>query len=346
MKRRAPSHAPEVTCPYCWNNVLWEDDQRVWLFRNDGHTPEEADITDLAPAKQADLRRRGFRPCPNPSDDIGTHYLPATYGSYANPLPIAMIGAPESGKTHLLAAMVQAAHAGGLLPYGISVESLDTRRHSRFREDQIERLDAGVALDSTNRGAVGYTEMLVLRRIHDGATRAVTLFDVAGEDLRNADGRGSRSSRFLIGGPALIFTHACEDPADTGALAVESENRAFEVALTKIRAMPRSKDLPAAIVLTKADRLRYVPPVDRWPAQPPGRPIDPAAILAESRDVYAYLHSVGATAALTPFAHFTRLTLHAVSASGATRWSTTKGCGSFHGGSSPCGCSNRWWPYW
>ncbi|MBH0776578.1 hypothetical protein [Nocardia bovistercoris] len=307
---------PTVTCPYCWDTVLWEDDGQVWLFRDDQRDPAQIDVTALAPAKQADLRRRGFRPCPNPSDDVGAHFLPATYGSYADPLPIAMIGAPESGKTHLLAAMVQAVHAGGLAPYGLSVQSLDLRRHTRFRGQQIERLESGAALDSTDPGARGYVEMLVLRRIHDGAARVVTLFDIAGEDLRNADDRGSGPSRFLIGGPALLFTHAVEDPPATGGFATESENRAFQVALAKIRAVSRSKDLPAALALTKADRLRYVPPVDRWLNRPPSGRTDAEAMLAESRDIYAYLHARGATAALTPVQEFTRFTLHAVSASG------------------------------
>jgi len=96
-----------------------------------------------------------------------------------------------------------------------------------------------------------------------------------------------------------------------------SENRSFDIAVERLHGLPGGIErLPAVIAVTKADRLRYVPPVDRWLRRSNERTVDAGRIRAESRDVYAYLHQLGAYASLRPFTAFPRCTLHFVSASG------------------------------
>nr|WP_225954946.1 GTPase domain-containing protein [Kibdelosporangium phytohabitans] len=244
------------------------------------------------------------------------HHLPATYGNYVNRLVVGLVGAPNAGKTHLFTAMVRQIDRQGLLPYGLSVGWLDMRAHSRFRQGQVEPFESGNALAGTRRGVVDYAGILVLRRF-DGVEWAVTFFDIAGEDLRQAGAGGLGSAgRFLAGADAFLFVYAPDDPVETGTAAHPSENRAFALAIERMRATPALHGRPAAIAFTKADRLRYVPPIGRWLRGPDGNGLDAARTRAESRDIFAYLHDQGAGAALAPFSVFPRCTLHAVSATG------------------------------
>jgi hypothetical protein len=104
-----------------------------------------------------------------------------------------------------------------------------------------------------------------------------------------------------------------------GATGERTCNRAFEMSLTRLRVQPDFADLPAAIVATKADRLRYLPPVLRWLGRErnPLSTMDASLVMEESRDVYAFLHGRGERAALVPFDAFRRCTLHFASASGS-----------------------------
>lgn len=312
-RQRVEPTMREVQCPYCWDSVLWTDDEPVWIFGDGGAEPERVEIAHMLPQKKAELRWRGYRPCPNPSDDVSVqHWLPALLGEFPDPLVIGFVGASESGKTHLLVAMLREVLPNGLGSYGIEVGILDHRQHRIFQR-QIGLLDSGLVLDSTNRQVFGYAEMLRLRRIRDGATRLVIFYDVAGEDLLNADtARGAAASRFFLGGPALIFTHAA---ADTPLAGTVENGKAIGLALERVKLGDHPERRPAAIVLTKADRLQFVPPIDRWLDRPSGR-LDAASLRAESLDVYAHLYRAGAGSSLAPFDLFTRCTLHAVSASG------------------------------
>jgi hypothetical protein len=311
---------PKITCPRCWDTITWNrDDPRVFIHPDDGPSVQEVDLTDREEAKRRDYLKIGYRPCPNQTDDMPAHYIPATYGEYRDPLAIGLVGASESGKSHLLAAMIRQAHAGGLEPYGLEVSQLDVRRHSRYRSMTIERLEDGKALDGTSRGVAEYIDMLVVRRIRDGATRVLTFFDVAGEDLRATDNRGRVTTRFLIGRPALIFTYAAGEGVD-----VRRDHQEIALALDRLKMDPTCRQLPAAIAMTMADRLRFVPPVDRWITRPAG-PVDAAARNQESRDLYAHLYANGAEGALAPFAFFDRCTVHAVSATGGDARVTSSG---------------------
>ncbi|KOV87182.1 GTPase domain-containing protein [Nocardia sp. NRRL S-836] len=298
-----------VRCPICADEFTWPDDPTVWTYKEADDSYEHFDISGLPRVKQDDLVRNGYRQCPNPSGDASVHYLPATYADYSDPLVIGLVGAPASGKTHLLTAMIRQAYLNGLASYGISVAALDFRRHVHFREQYVKTFERGGALPGTSTGVTEAADILLLR----GTTgeRPVVFFDVSGEDLQSTDVR-NRSARFLLGVNAVIFVHAPEDPLETGQSAEASENRAFDLAIERLRA----RQVPVAIAVSKSDRLRYVPPADRWLHRGDERVLSAARIHAESADVYAYLHHRGSAASLRPFEAFPRCTLHFASASG------------------------------
>jgi hypothetical protein len=302
-----------VRCPICADDFHWPNDPTISLYDEENNCHQLVDISGLSPIKQADLTRRGYRQCPNPSSDTAPHYLPATYANYADPLVIGLVGAGKSGKTHLLTAMIRQAYRGGLGVYGVRTAALDFRRHADFQQTFIEPFEKGGALPGTSYGIADAADILLLRG--PGGERPVTFFDVAGEDLESTDVH-NRATRFLVGANAVIFVYASEDPLETGKPVAASENRSFDLAVERLQHLPGGVDaLPAVIAVTKSDRLRYVPPADRW-LRRDDRTVDAARIRAESRDVYTYLHHAGAGASLRPFETFTRCTLHFVSASG------------------------------
>jgi hypothetical protein len=142
----------------------------------------------------------------------------------------------------------------------------------------------------------------------------VTFFDIAGEELVNLDAQ-SPASRFLLSVNAVIFVVAPTD-GSPAARDGSGENVAFDLAMERISATRAGREIAAAIVLTKADRLRYVPPVDRWLRRSAERRLDARRIRAESRDVFAYLYENESSATLNPYESFPRCTLHFASASG------------------------------
>ncbi|GGP68675.1 ATP-binding protein [Saccharothrix coeruleofusca] len=323
-----------VRCPVCADEYDWPDDGRIWLYDEENRRYQDEDTRALPEVKRASLARRGYRQCPNPSQDVAEHYLPATYAEYADPLVIGLVGAPFSGKTHLLTAMIRQVYREGLAAYGIDVSALDFRRHEYFRENYIKPFEKGGALPGTDTGIIEAADILLLRG-PDGQRRPVTFFDVAGEDLESTEARNP-ATRFLLSANAVVFVHAWEDPLETGESEPESENKSFQLAVESLRALPGGERVPAVIAMTKSDRLRYVPPVDRWLHRGDERVLDAARIREESRDVYAYLHGVGARASLRPFHTFARSTLHFVSASGGDAVPVETGGGS--GRYFPRGC--------
>ncbi|WP_214406130.1 hypothetical protein [Pseudonocardia lacus] len=298
-----------VRCPTCADEFDWFEDGTVFLFDETTSRYESAGIGSWEPVKQADARRRGYRRCPNPSADTPEHYLPATYADYEDPLVIGLVGMSLSGKTHLLTAMLREVYRGGLQPFGLRHAALDFRRHQAFRRGFIERLERGEALPGTGSEVVDAMDAVILRG--PGGPRPITFFDVAGEDLVRHDVHG-KAARFLLAVNAVIFVHAPEDRPTRGGF---GENEAFDLAVERIVAARGGAPVAAAIALTKSDRLRYVPPADRWLRKEQSH-LSATDMRAESRDVFAYLHHSGTTAALNPFPEFPRCTLHFVSASG------------------------------
>lgn len=300
-----------VRCPICMDLIDWSLTEYIWMYEEGEQNPELSWISHLDPVRQQDLRQQGYQLCPNPSSDTAAHYLPALYGSYGDPLVIGLIGTPGSGKTHVLTAMITAALAGLGIP-GVAASSMDFRRHELFRDRSIRPFARGIALGSTGTDVMDYADILLVHG--PGGARPVTFFDIAGENQVQASA-GGRAGRFLVGAGGLIFVHASDDSLDTG-VSGTALNAAFGPAIARVRSVPGATKLPATIALAKSDRLRYVPPADRWMRRPMENELDAQRMREESRDVYAYLWSKGATSSLAPFEVFERCTLHFVSSSG------------------------------
>jgi hypothetical protein len=75
--------------------------------------------------------------------------------------------------------------------------------------------------------------------------------------------------------------------------------------------------LPAAIVVAKADLLRFIgePDLDKWLGQPDKEDLDLSSVEEESEDVYRLLRRRGSSY-LTPATKCLRSTLHFASAAG------------------------------
>lgn len=296
-----------VRCPVCLDAYPRPDDDELWFYDNYRYHQDSPAVRDAG--REVSRRVNGYRRCPNPSKDTTEHYLPATYHDYDPPLVVAMIGQPEAGKTHLLAAMIrEIVERGGLTPFGLTATPPDLHRHDVYRQTVLTPAGKGTQLARTSQHLTDPAEILLIRGSR--GTRPLVFFDVAGED-QQAVGDGELV-RFLTGTSAVIFVHGLEPTPERGG------NQAFEMSLARLRAVPDVERLPVAIVATKSDRLRYVPPVDRWLRRDPEAlaPVDAALLQAQSRDVFAFLHHRQEHAALAPLSIFDRCTLHFASASG------------------------------
>jgi hypothetical protein len=319
----APSQPPAhlLLCPICLDYVDWQD-AGFWRFVEKEGRYEPLELVGINnPVKLADQRRDAYLRCPNPAGDMPLHYLPAAYQDYGPPVVIGLVGEHNSGKTHLLTAMILEMFRGGLTPFGLSVEAIDRVQHKAFHEQHIQPFVRGMELAGTREGVHDAAESLLITTA-SGASHPVTFFDVAGEDFK-AVGDGGRSARFLLGINALMFVEAPELALSVSAASTQRQqatgrgNEVFPAAFSRLRSIPHLRQVPAAIVLAKSDRLRYLPPVDGWIRNPgPDEPLDAGRMRAESKDVYAFLHQHEAQSTLRIFAEFDRCTLHFVSATG------------------------------
>jgi hypothetical protein len=74
----------------------------------------------------------------------------------------------------------------------------------------------------------------------------------------------------------------------------------------------------AAIVLNKADKVRFDEPIARWLGAGEGT-LEPVDFLRESADVYAYLDERGALALTEPYQACQKATLHVASPTGGAQ---------------------------
>lgn len=303
-----------VRCPVCADEFTWSPTSTVFVYNEDNSAFEAKDTSRMPSVRQAQMRVSGYQKCPHPSGDMDDHYLPATYFAYPDPLVVGLIGASTAGKTHLLTAMIREAYRDGLTPYGLQASALDFRRHDAFQSLYVKPLEEGTALAATRFGVTEAADILLVRGAN-GQARPITFFDVAGEDLESTRALNP-ATRFLAAANAVIFVHGLEDTPDQGGSAGRDPSWSFELAIAQLKGVEGADRIPAAIAVTKADRLRYVPPVDRWMRHRDTRGLDAARMRAESRDVYAFLHHTKAYGSLRPTSAFRRCTLHFVSASG------------------------------
>ncbi|MGX7825420.1 hypothetical protein ACTG9Q_10030 [Actinokineospora sp. 24-640] len=318
--------ARRVTCPLCLDRFTWDESELLEYSATEGkYNPAKLPAGGNA-EKIRDARERLYVRCPNPSGDSENHYLPTQYADYDDPLVVATIGRPRSGKTHLVVAMIRELLGGtAAVENGLRAKAIDYYRHVVFKRDFLDPFEAGVQLAGTAHGLGTYLAWLVVE--HGSVKRPLVFFDVAGEDFRSPDENGRRT-RFLLNAGALLFVedapHVVRNAAEeqdlrrdtslANPMGAGATNEYFQEAISRLPNSGRS--LPTAVALTKSDRLRYFAPVDRWLREDIGGRLSPERLLAESRDIYALLHGANASSTLRLYNEFQRCTMHFVSATG------------------------------
>ncbi|MGW2821202.1 hypothetical protein ACWC24_09380 [Streptomyces sp. NPDC001443] len=309
----------QIACPYCLEIVVY--DERALYVRNEKSQYERLDTSRLTnPLRRADVLRGAFQLCRN-TEGVNHHYIPVPYLTHGRPLTVAMVGTSGTGKSHLLTQMVAEITDGCLAPFGVRWQSVNPADHSVFLKERVAPLRAGEQLGATAQTPFAeFIEALLLTGA-DGQVRPVAFFDLGGEDLVRTDALLT----FLVGVDALVFVVdpllACglpqlDEPRERYGLRVSASDPAFETVLDRLPRHGAYLDVATALVVGKADLLRFEPPVDRWLSRPTTAPFDPRAVREESRDAYAFLRRHAAPAWLRPFDNALRCTLHFASATG------------------------------
>ncbi|MFD8612836.1 hypothetical protein [Streptomyces sp. NPDC059631] len=314
----------EVLCPYCLQTIQL-DLSKLFVADNKMQYRKPLDVSGITnPVVRDDVMRGAVQKC-TADPDFPEHVIPVPYLMNGRPLTVAMVGQSSTGKSHLLTQMIAAITDGGLEPFGLTWQSVNPEQHARFVRERVQPLRNGNVLDHT--AALGlddfarFVESLLITDAR-GQVRPVAFFDLGGEDLVRTDS----ALRFLLGVDALVFV---VDPALALPLPTLDHARqrwgvevnrdgdlAFGTVLDRLPKNGPYLDVPAAMVLGKADLLRFQPPVDRWLSRPPATALDPALVRAESRDVHSLLRRYAGQAWLRPFDTMRRCTLHIASATG------------------------------
>ncbi|GFH36543.1 hypothetical protein [Streptomyces pacificus] len=318
-----PPAQGEVLCPYCLETIrldlgeLYETDSRMQYQRMDPsrHLHNSRVL--------ADVMRVAVQKC-TADPGFPDHYIPVPYLTNGRPLTVAMVGQSTTGKSHLLTQMIAEITDGGLEPFGLKWQSVNPEQHARFVRERVQPLRNGRVLEHTGGIGDGFARFVESLLITDagGQVRPVAFFDLGGEDLVRTDS----ALRFLLGVDAMVFV---VDPAlalplphldharERWGLEVNRDgDLAFGTVLDRLPKNGAYLDVAAAMVLGKADLLRFHPPVDRWLAEPPATRLDPARTRRESRDVHGLLRQHAGQAWLRPFDTIRRCTLHVASATG------------------------------
>jgi hypothetical protein len=299
----------KVTCPICLGELDWGGLELCSYDLNLGQYVPLFVSEQLNERQLSRLMRTAWVQCPNPGrTTTGTHHLPAAYGEYGRPIVLGLVGRSSSGKTHLLSAMIGAIEQGDLAAYGLSAQPIDLDRHRTYVRTNVRRLlESGEWLPRTDEGVVQFVDAFV---ISDGTSqRPMALFDVAGGDLMEVDD----AKRFLDIADGLLFVVDPQRLSGAGGLG----DPTFSTVLDLLRSSKQLSKVSAAIVLGKADLLRFEDPISYWLRQD-GDLLDPVEALEESKDVYAYLCQRGARAWVRPYHECLRATLHVASATGTS----------------------------
>jgi hypothetical protein len=303
-----PSSSSVVICPICLDEIENWDTLQYWRWDATQETYVELPVPPgLTPIQRDRLLRGAYVRCPARQSDMKSeHHLPLNYGRFGPPVLLGFIGLTQSGKSHLLASMVGAIQRGELQEYGITSRPIDHALHQRFLEGWVNPLfNHARVLPGTQEGIVTFADAFLMRH-ENGPERPVALFDVAGGDLARVDD----TKHFLWIANGLFFII---DPEHMDAHRLGDET--FSNVLGVVEDQKRSGQVSAAIVLNKADKVRFEEPVARWLRTDSGV-LDPAEFLRESSDVYAYLHQKGALALAGPYRLCDKATLHIASPTG------------------------------
>jgi hypothetical protein len=315
---------PKVRCPTCLGSFQW-DEQELFERTELGEFKSLDDSLAADDLKRQKQLRKAYIRCPNPDHDFPVeHYLPLRYLRYRPPLVIGLVGTKRVGKSTLLAAMIDEIDRDGLARYGFTVHPLVEELHEEFRKTRLEQLmKGGQSLDGTPAAEenVEFADAFLLTK--ESFVQPIAFFDVGGESL-------AREKRFFQAVNALIFVvdpdtalGRTDGSRDATGRPSSAGDPAFNAVLGSLGpssdAPAEFLDQAAAIVLAKADTLRFEPPISQWLSQKNGVPatIEADRIRAESRDVYAFLYQCQAEPWLKPFSVFRRCTLHVASATGS-----------------------------
>jgi hypothetical protein len=300
-----------VQCPLCLGDIVDWDKLDYWRWKPD---PGEYEEVKLEPGLSDAQRKRLLRgiqvrcPCSSAS----AHYLPVNYGRFGEPVHLGFVGVSKSGKSHLLAAMVHALEEGELEQYGIKCAPLDYAQHRRFVKEWVNPLfDDDKVLPDTSEDLNTFVDAFLLS--HDGGPqRPVVLFDVAGGRLSGLDEKAiDKTPEFLSIASGLFFVVAPEHVAGR-----RSADAAFSNVLGVLQESDRTGETSVAVILNKADMLRFEPRIARW-LRAETDPLDPVELLRESADVYSYLHH-RRPSLTTPYKACARGTLHIASPTGGS----------------------------
>jgi hypothetical protein len=203
--------------------------------------------------------------------------------------------------------MVGEIQRGGLRDYGIDSRPIDHMLHKRFLDGWVRPLmSEGKALAGTQEGVVAFFDAFLMSQ-GNGSARPVALFDVAGGELTKVDD----TKQFLEIADGLFFV---VDPAQVDADGLGDD--AFNTVLDLMQTTGRLPDqVSAAIVLNKADMVRFEDPIALW-LRSDSKVLDAAEFVRESADIYAFLDKRGATAWARPYHECAKATLHAASPTG------------------------------
>jgi len=306
-----PSANGHIICPICLSRLTsWDELPR---FRWDSAATRYVELKDpvnAGPEQRAQARIGASVRCPDPISSAGEHYLPANYGRYGQPVVLGFIGATSSGKTHLVSAMVGAVERGDLAVFGASSRPVDQALHHSFLEEKVRPLlNEARVLAPTQEKVVSFADALLIGP-DGGRERPVALFDVAGGELGRGQTSKHGAKNFLAVADGLIFV---VDPTQFSSGRIGEET--FNTVLDLLRESGRLPYVSAAIVLNKADLLRFEDPITQW-LRTDMVEIDPELTLRESADVFAYLDDCDARAWTRPYHDCGKATLHVASATG------------------------------
>ncbi|MFF1294352.1 MULTISPECIES: hypothetical protein [unclassified Streptomyces] len=310
-----------VECPMCLRALNWDTAERVVLDASGEMVPER-DLPVHSDAERNAQLARTYVVCPG-NDDVPQHELPDRYPMFGTePVRIGLVGASSTGKSHLLAAIIdQARKTTVMRRYGLRVEALDPQRYHHYLNEVVAPfIDRREELRATaDRPELRYATGLVVTDEHSGRSHSVIFFDVAGGRLE----RPGREADFLNRLSALLcVVDPTRIPGLTSHGGATGRDPAFEHVRQRLRqqadpAVP-FLPVPCALAVTKSDLLRFrgYKEIDDWLHEKPDAEGDLSTVQQESEDVYAFLAARGGGDWLQLAGECLGSTLHLASATG------------------------------
>ena len=299
-----------IMCPVCLHEIPDWDALSFWNYTSEGDFEEIRIPPDANPVQRARHVHGAYVRCPSTEGDATAvhHYLPANYARFGPPVLLGFVGLTQSGKSHLLASMV--GELGKLGDERIEFHPLDPAMHHQFVESSVRPLFArGEVLPGTpNEDTTTFADAFIVQH-GSGRQRVVALFDVAGGVL--ADVRKKREFLWVANGLFFVI-----DPDHI--TSSKAGDDTFTNVLDFVRVRPDRDSVSAAVVLNKADKVRFDEPAVRW-LRSADLTVDPESFLRESADVYGYLERVAPGVLTEPYKVCKKATLHVSSPTGGAQ---------------------------